>query len=207
MAMQILLHQPPNIIQTELLMLPPRHLVLFANASRECRTVADLVKKKKKEISCRSWKTVTAGGRTMSIPPFGIATDHDEFGMRVCVRVVASTPDTSLECLTFADVQKQLPLLKPSVRKFMVNDYWKILSRDCRHNMDDANILLDRSLMGENDADVVIARLHEAAARTGGILWLAKKSVPISNEDDKKWKLISEGIAGILGDSKVGFAH
>ena len=167
MAMQILLHQPSNIIQTELLMLPSRHLVLFANASRECRTVADLAKKKKKEISHRSWKTVTAGGRTMSIPTIGIVTDHDEFGMRVCVRVVASTPDTSLECLTFADVQKQLPLLKPFVRKFMVNDYWKILNRDCRPNMDDANILLNRSLMGQNDADVVIARLHAALLKGG----------------------------------------
>ena len=40
----------------------------------------------------------------MSIPTFGIVTDHDEFGMRACVRVVASTPDTSSECLTFADM-------------------------------------------------------------------------------------------------------
>ena len=112
----------------------------------------------------------------MSIPPFGIVTDHDEFGMRVCARVVASTPDMSLECLTFADVtaaKEAHPCTATRCPncKIMVNDYWKILNRDCRHNMDDANILLDRSLMGENDADVVIARLHTAAARTGKDRW------------------------------------
>ena len=62
---------------------------------------------------------------------------------------------------------------------------------------------ISASSVHQNDADVVIARLHAAAARTGGILWLAKKSAFIADEDEKKWKMIAEGISGVLGDSKV----
>jgi hypothetical protein len=148
----------------ELLMLPWGHLILFANVSRECRTGADFVKMK--EVSRRSWDTVTAGGRTISIPPCGIVRGLLDFANRL--PNVVPTSDQSI--ITYADVvadRTANSLLGPS-GNHMTNDYWRILQRDFRHHnvMDDASILLDRSLMGEIDAGVVVARLHAAAART-----------------------------------------
>ena len=82
---------------------------------------------------------------------------------------------TNGEHLTLADVApaKAARAPKSPYWKLMMNGYWTILSRDCRHNMEDASILYDRSLIGEKDADVVVHRLHAAAAKTGGIPWLA----------------------------------
>ena len=131
-------------------MLPWGHLILFANVSRECRTGADFVKMK--EVSRRSWDTVTAGGRTISIPPCGIVRGLLDFANRL--PNVVTTSDQSI--ITFADVaadRTAISLLGTSGTD-MANDYWRILQRDCRHLnvIDGASILLDRSLMGEIDA-------------------------------------------------------
>ena len=209
----MLMLQPLERIKATLLLLPPQHLMLCAQLSRRSRAVADnlmtaLYKKRaldeaqsisqsiSSDNDLPTKPTFTAGERIMFIPPEGIVNDQLTYPPQL-PRV------TNGEYLNFADVAAAKAASTPYC-KLMVNDYWRLLSRDCRHNMGDASILYDRSLYAEKDADVVVHRLHAAAARTGGILWLAKKSAFIADEDEKKWKMIAEGISGVLGDQSTG---
>ena len=116
----------------------------------------------------------------MFIQPEGIVSDQLTYAPQL-PRV------TNGEYPNFADVAAAKAASTRSTPhcKLMMNDYWMLMIRDCRHNMGDASILYDHSLYAEKDADVVVHRLHAAAARTGGILWLAKKSAFIADEGEK----------------------